>query len=375
MARKRTIEDIARLAKVSKATVSRVINHKPDVDPETRQRVLRIMEEEGFIPNITASGLAGGRKRLIGVLVPSFTVTFIPSIIHGVAEVVGSTLYELVLYSISDKVRQNNKGDIIDYILSTNVIAGLLAILPGQSSKYVIRLHQHGFPTVIIDDEANPPAAPWVGANNKGGAYKAVKHLIDLGHTRIAHIKGLAESYCTQERHKGYSQAMEEAGLSIDPDLIVTGDFELESGLTLGRYLIGLPAEKRPTAIFSSGDVMAYGVIAAAKEYGLSIPGDIALVGFDDLPSSTYVYPPLTTVKQPFTEMGKQGITMLLNMLERQHEEQQKRIYQPFGTLRTIREDFINKPEHIQLETSLIIRGSCGAQTTEKVLQQPPKLQ
>lgn len=314
MSRKRTIDDIAKLAGVSKATVSRVINHKPDVDPETRKRVLHIMEVEGFVPSITASGLAGGRRRLIGVLVPSFGISFIPSIVQGVAEVVGNTLYELVLYSLNDKTRENSKGDVIDHILSTNFVAGLLAILPGQSSQYVLRLHKHGFPVVIIDDEELPPEAPWVGTDNQSGAYQAVQHLIRLGHQRIAHIQGALQNHAARERHRGYCKAMQEAGLPVQHDLVLEGNFDVSDGIALGRKLFSLPVDRRPTAIFASGDLMAYGVLAAADEYGLKIPDDVALVGYDDLPSSEYMRPPLTTVKQPFIEMGRRGTELLLEI-------------------------------------------------------------
>src|SRR5581483_8552010 len=130
MAEKRTIDDIARLAGVSKATVSRVLNHKPDVDAVTRERVLRIVEEQSFVPSITATGLAGGQSHLIGVLVPEFTWPFISDIMRGVAEVVGQTSYELILYSINNRRRENNNSDILDHILATKLTSGLLAIMP-----------------------------------------------------------------------------------------------------------------------------------------------------------------------------------------------------------------------------------------------------
>src|SRR5579883_719725 len=182
--------NIARLAGVSTATVSRVLNQKPDVDPATRERILRIMEEQGFVPSITASGLASGRSRLIGVLVASFTWPLIPDIIHGVAEVVERSSYELVLYSINDSSRESDKWEMIDHILATKLTSGLLAIMPGQSSRHIARLHSYGFPVVIVDDEDPPASAPWVGVDNRGGAYAAVRHLLRLGHRRIAHIQG-----------------------------------------------------------------------------------------------------------------------------------------------------------------------------------------
>jgi LacI family transcriptional regulator len=367
MGGKRTIDDIARLAGVSKATVSRVLNHKPDVDPATRERIHRIMEEEGFVPSITASGLAGGRSRLIGVLVPSFTWPFIADVMRGVAEIIGLTSYELVLYSINDAIRdEGNKGDIIDHILATKLTAGILAIMPGQSSKHVVRLHKHGFPVVMIDDQELPGDVPWIGADNQDGGYAAVRHLLQLGHRRIAHIQGPLRYLCSHERYQGYCQALEDAGLVVDPELVLEGDFMPPGGRAVASKLFELPVEKRPTAIFAGNDLMAYGVLAAAEEYGLHIPRDMALVGFDDIASSAHVLPALTTIRQPFYEMGQQGIKLLLSLLDALRlSTRGSSDWNSFLTSSVIlpaaddRSD--GQPIRIQLPTSLIVRASCGS--------------
>jgi LacI family transcriptional regulator len=367
MAGKRTIDDIARLAGVSKATVSRVLNHKPDVDPVTRERILRIMEEEGFVPSITASGLAGGRSRLIGVLVPSFTWPLIPDVMRGVAEVVGLTPYEMVLYSINDSIRDNgSNGDVIDHIMATKLTAGILAILPGHSSKHVVRLHKHGFPVVMIDDQELPGELPWIGADNQGGAYAAVSHLLQLGHRRIAHIQGPLKHLCSRERYQGYCQALEEAGLNVDSELVLEGDFTPTGGRSAASKLFALPVEQRPTAIFAASDPMAYGVLAAAEEYGLHIPRDIALVGFDDIASSAHVRPALTTVRQPFYEMGQHGIKLLLSMLNGPRiplrgDTGMNSFLPSFSVSSEIGGKENGDPVRIQLPTSLIVRASCGS--------------
>src|SRR5712664_3880944 len=141
MAKKLTILDIARLAGVSTATVSRVLNQKPDVDLATRERILRIMEEQGFVPNIAASGLAGGRSRLLGALVPSLTWPLVPELMRGVGDIIGHTPYELILYSINDDNHEKDRSDVIDRIVSTNLTAGLLAVFPGASSSHLMDLH------------------------------------------------------------------------------------------------------------------------------------------------------------------------------------------------------------------------------------------
>src|SRR5258708_20092409 len=149
---KPTIADIARLASVSKTTVSRVLNHKPDVDSDTRERILRIIEEQGFVPSIAASGLASGRRSLIGMLVPSFTWPQIPELMSGVAEVVEQTPYELVLYSIKETKLTKIPTVVINRLLPPPLTAGLLAVYPGEASEDLTRLYKQGFPVVIIDD-------------------------------------------------------------------------------------------------------------------------------------------------------------------------------------------------------------------------------
>lgn len=351
MAAKVTIQDIARLANVSIGTVSRVLNNKPDVDPATRERILRIVEEQSYIPSITAAGLAVGRNRLISVLVPALTWPLVSELMLSVAEIVDELSYEIVLYSISTLNHERNCGKIIDRILATKLTAGLLAIFPGQSVHHLTELQKNNFPVVLIDDQ-NPPQAsiPWIGADNRGGAYQATSHLIRLGHRRIACIQGPMKYKVSHDRYQGYCDALQEAGFELNPALVGEGDFVLAGGKSCARTLFALPTAERPTAVFACSDLMAYGVLAAAEECGLHIPGDVALVGFDDNPSSAHMRPALTTVRQPFSEMGLRAIELLLGMIERSRFTHQKRSDQ-----------IIQETERIQLPTSLVIRESCGA--------------
>ena len=210
MSRKPTIDDIARLAGVSKTTVSRVLNHKSDVDPMTRERVLRVIEEQNFVPSMTASGLAGGRRRLIGMLIPAWSWPLIPDLTRGIVEVVKQTPYELVLYSINDEDLVRDRSEVINRLLATQLTAGLLAIYPEQVSQHLTRLYNQGFPIVIIDDQ-QVQTTPWVGADNETGAYEAVNHLIRMGHRRIAHIQGPPEYLVSHDRYQGYRKALLDA--------------------------------------------------------------------------------------------------------------------------------------------------------------------
>src|SRR5262249_5731006 len=155
-----TINDIARLAGVSKTTVSRVINQKPDVDPDTRTRILRIMDEQGFVPSITAAGLAGGRTRLIGVLVPSITWPLMPQIMRGIGEIIEQSTYELVVYSIQEPQNsishEQDRSAVIDRILAAKLTEGLLAVYPGHATTYLNELHASGYSVVMLDDQVIP---------------------------------------------------------------------------------------------------------------------------------------------------------------------------------------------------------------------------
>jgi LacI family transcriptional regulator len=356
MAGKLTIQDIARLAGVSKATVSRVLNHKPDVDPATRERILRIMDEQGFVPSITAAGLAGGRPRMIGALVPSLTWPFIAETVQGVAEVIEQSAYELILYSIP---HGKDRSAALDRILDARLTAGLVAMTPGQSAQRLAQLHEQGFPVVMLDDQNPPTSAPWVGADNRSGAYTATRHLISLGHRRIAHIRGPLSYQCSEDRHQGYCQALIEAGITPDPLLVVQGDFELASGHTCAHQLFSML--ERPTAIFSSNDNMAWGVLKVAEEYGLRVPDDVAVVGFDDTAPSAHTHPPLTTVRQPLHEMGRRAAELLIWLLESprpiangRHAGAGAMKYPPTPSA-------YGEPIRVLFATSLVVRQSCGA--------------
>ena len=356
-----TIDDIARKAGVSIATVSRVLNNKPYVDPETRERVLRVVEEVGFVPSVIASGLASGRSRFLGILLPTFAWSFIPELMNGVSETIANTQHELLLYTIDGMTRdQGRRGDLIGRILYPKITSGLLVILPGQWANDIVRLHKNGdFPIVMINDQARPPDVPWIGSDNRGGAYTAVRHLISLGHRRIAHIQGPADYFCSHERYDGYCQAMQEADLPIDPDLVIQGDaFMPESGQAAADRLFALPPEKRPTAIFAASDGIAYGVIAAAEQRGVHIPGDISLMGFDDLPSSSLIRPALTTIRQPFREIGRSGIETLISLIQAQDNATPPD--RPRGRRHGKERKEDDASLHIQLETTLVVRATCG---------------
>lgn len=378
MPEKLTIRDIARLAGVSTTTVSRTLNHKPDVDPETRERIMRIINDHRYVPSGTASRLAGGRSRLVGVLVPSLTWPLMPNILQGIAEVIEQTAYELVLYSISHRT---DRSALIDRILTTSLIDGLIAIYPDgiarvessdqldrEASNHLLEVYEQGLPVVIIDDQSLHSRIPWIGPDNRIGAYEAVRHLIGLGHQRIAHIQGPAQYQCSYDRFAGYRQALEEAKIAFDPALVVQGDFTTPGGHASAVRLLSL--EERPTAIFAANDQMAYGVMTAADALGLRLPDDLAVIGFDDIAIFALTKPSLTTVRQPFQDMGKQAAQTLLTLAHAPNTfdggwydqvthaaPTWPATWPASGTVRTV---------HIQLPTELVVRESSRAK-----IQQP----
>lgn len=363
MQEKLTIQDIARLAGVSKATVSRVLNHNPSVNPDLSERVMRVVQEYDFVPNITATGLAGGRTHLIGVLAPPLTWPAIPEIMRGVAEYIEETSYEIVLYNINCNINfEHSHTEVLDRILAMRMVSGLLAILPGELSRHLINRFQQGLPLVMIDDQEKPSSIPWVGIDNVASAYEATSYLLQLGHRRIAHILGPQHYYCAMERYQGYCQALQEAGITPDPALLLQGKFEPVSGRQCASELFSRDKSEWPSAIFSGNDQMAYGVLAEAEQRGIPIPEEVAVVGFDDNILSAHMRPPLTTIHQPFSEMGSKAVELLLTMIDPGHRADKKQLQgytrQSCSSLEQVN---TNHSTRIQLPTSLVVRASSDA--------------
>jgi LacI family transcriptional regulator len=359
MHEKLTIQDIARLAGVSKATVSRVLNHHPAVTAETRARVSKVVQEYDFVPNVTATGLAGGKTRQVGVLTPPLTWAGMSEILRGVAEYIENTSYEIVLYSIGFP---RNHSDVLDRILSMRMISGLLAILPGELSGHLTRRFHEGMPLVMIDDQEKLEHVPRVGIDNFANAYEATHHLLELGHRRVAHIQGPLAYVCCNERYQGYVQALQEAGITPDPRLVFQGRFDSPSGHECAAELFSRDRASWPSAIFAGNDQMAYGVLEVAEQLGIQVPDDIALVGFDDNPLSALLKPSLTTIRQPFPLIGYRAMEQLLTMIDPAHRLEDNRCAGTFSMIEEYYEEIqMDQDLRLQLPASLIVRASSGA--------------
>ncbi|MBA2382272.1 MAG: LacI family DNA-binding transcriptional regulator [Chloroflexi bacterium] len=299
-----TIAFIAEAAGVSVPTVSKVINGRSDVAAETRRRVEAAIVEHGYQRS------AGARPRapLLEVIFHELESEWALEIVRGVERVAGQHQLAVVLSEMQGR-RTPGRGW-IEGVLARRP-TGVIAVFSDLSDALRAQLSTRGIPYVVVDPTGEPlHDTPSVGATNWNGGLTATRHLLGLGHRRIAVIGGPEWILCSRARIDGYRAAMDEAGVGVDPAFISHGKFHVEEGIETGRALLGLP--NRPTAIFAGNDLQALGVYQAARELRLHIPEDLSVVGFDDLPVAQWVSPPLTTVRQPLIEMATAAAEMVL---------------------------------------------------------------
>lgn len=305
-----TIAEVARQARVSKTTVSRVLNNKADVDASTAIRVREVIAATGYIPSAGAVGLARGVTRTVGILVPGLTWPWMGEVLQGIADVVESKGYGLLLNTANrgaDSLAQFSRQ------VSAKAFDGLLLIEPPEAVRHLRVLHDSGLPVVLIDDRGRLPAFPSVGTSNREGGADAAKHLLALGRARLAVVTGPREFGCTADRLSGFRDAVREAGHSLDPQLIIEGDFTTESGYAATRQLLASGPEF--DGVFALNDLSAVGVLAALRDAGRTVPDDVAVIGFDDIPTAAHTQPPLTTIHQPLRQMGETAARELLARL------------------------------------------------------------
>jgi DNA-binding LacI/PurR family transcriptional regulator len=327
-------------------TVSRVLNQSQRLAPETRARVLQAISDLNYQPHAFAQGLARKKTFAIAAIVPFFTGYFYVEILKGIQHAVSKHKYDLVLYSVDDL---KNTDAYIRRALHERRVDGVLLISLDIPEKYSEKFQGRKLPLVLVD--ASHPAHDSITVNNKDGAYRAVRHLLDLGHRSIAIINGHLESVPARERLAGYQKALVEAGIRLEKNMMLSSD-ELEGDTAIlndgfnkeAGYLAMHRLLKResvpPTAVFMASDIQAVGAIKALREAGLHIPDDIAIVGFDDIELAEYIG--LTTVKQPMFKMGQQAVELLLKLIDYPDAEH----------------------SHLRIETELVIRESCGALKT-----------
>lgn len=328
-----TIRQVAALAGVSTATVSRVLARSGRVSADLEDRVRDAARQLNYQPNRAARNLRARQGSTVGVLIPDIQNLFFTAIVRGIDDEVTKFGYTLLLAN-SDGSAERERVYLDTF--RAEGVAGMLAI-PSQNDERAFRQFlETGVPLVILDRTVPLPNVDLVSVTNREGAAEAVRHLVSLGHRRIAMLAGMEAHNVGSERKAGYFQALEAAGLDADPSLVKDGAFEREAARNATFELLDLPDP--PTAIFSGNNTMSLGVLQAVHERHLAVPGDLSIVGFDDMPWQVAMQPPLTCVAQPTYDIGATAARLLL-----------ERIAEPGRPVR-----------RVVLETSLVIRASTG---------------
>ncbi|MCL5039295.1 MAG: LacI family transcriptional regulator [Firmicutes bacterium] len=302
-----TARDIARLARVSTRTVSRVLNGDIHVRGETRERVLAAIRETQYRPNTIAS-LRRSPTQTLGVMVGHspdvvFSNPFFAEMLRGIGRTTAMQGYKVVLMTYS---QDWTKGDLIN----NRLVDGLILMSLRQDDPMVTHLQELGLPFV---QTSRNEMVPYVDVDNVSGGYLAVTHLVQQGHRRIGLINGPLELPSSRERQAGYKKALLEAGISYDQELVVTATFSEDAGYEVAQHFLRMA--DIPTAIFVTADLMAMGAMRAIHQFGLSVPGDISLIGFDGVSLGQYMNPPLTTINQQGERKGAVAAELLLRMV------------------------------------------------------------
>ncbi|WP_026694152.1 LacI family DNA-binding transcriptional regulator [Peribacillus kribbensis] len=332
------IADVAKLANVSTATVSRVISNAGTVKKETAEKVLEAIKKLNYQPNMLARQLRRSETKTILVVVPDITNTFFSVVLRGIESVAIENGYQVLLGDARNDVESETS---FLTILGQKKADGLILLTARTDQKILEDLSQD-FPVVLACEYYEGSKLPTVSIDNVSSARKATEYLISLNHKRIGHISGPLNIVVGRDRYRGFHQAMAQHGLSVDPSLIQEGEFSFESGFNLMMKFLSL--ENPPTALFAGNDEMAMGAIKAAKSKGLRVPEDLSVVGFDDIQFASIFEPALTTVAQPTFDMGQKAMRLLLNL---------------------IKDEELEKDQFI-LPDKLIVRESCKELTIEE---------
>lgn len=328
-----TIKEVARRARVSVATVSRVFNHSPLVRETTRQRVRRAALRLGYSPHGAARSLVTHRTNTIGVLLQDHYGAFFAELIRGIDQTAQAHGYHLLVSTTRsadetlDAVLRSMRGRVDALILMTH----------DNYAAAVGTTFRLGFPVVLLNCPPTDASCDSLGIANYDGAFAMIRHLASLGHRRIAIIRGSDENFDAAERLRGYRAAVRNLGLESDPALELPGDFTEAAGYAAAKFIVDVGLH--PTAVFAANDCMAIGAMCALRDAGLAIPADIAVVGFDDIPTATYANPALTSVHVDIAELGQRATERLLAALDAPAS---------------------HRPRRETVPTTLVVRRSCA---------------
>ncbi len=323
------LADVAAQAGVSVATVSKVVNGRYGVAKETISHVQEVIDDLGYVGNLGASGLRNSRTNVVGILVADFE-PYSAELIKGAARATRNTQYDVMAYAGGEAPAWERRSLAR---LGGTLMDGAVVVTPTSLDAAI------SVPVVAVDPHYGPNWLPTIDCDSFGGTKSAVAHLIGLGHRRIAFLGGRQELDSSQLRESGFREAMRLEGLPIEDDLVRYSRYDPDIALTMVDSFLSLP--EPPTAIIAANDVTALVAMAAARDRGLSIPDDISIVGFDDIPDASLCEPQLTTVRQPLQAMGEAAMTMLLDILDgREHEQ------------------------HIRMSTEIIVRATTAPPRT-----------
>jgi LacI family transcriptional regulator len=344
---KLTLEDVGRLAGVSRSTVSRVINNHPRVSDEVRRRVWGVVEETGFRPHPAARSLASQRSNIIGFVIPRrvhtfFTDPYFPRLTEGIAQACNQHSYmlSLILFYTEEDERK-----LFPNISRPGLVDGLIIQSTHAADEIFEQLNRSPVPSIVAGRPMQVSDFSYVDVDNVAGAFTASRHLAHLGRRRIGTIMGPQDTTVGLDRFEGYRQALNESRLEFDERLCAEGDLSESSGYYCAQSLLA----HKPDALFVASDIMAIGAMQAFHTAGVSVPQDIAIVAFDDLPPAKRANPPLTTIRQPIRRLGISLVNNLLDIIEN-------------GPL---------PPRRIIFETELVVRESCGANLSLRKESQP----
>lgn len=337
MAKRLTLEEIGRLAGVSRSTVSRVINGHEDVSDDVKERVLQVVEDTGYRPNRAARSLVSSRTGLLGLVIPSglhnlFQDPYFGRLVQGITRAANAAEQTLSLFLFEDR---REEIELYDRVIANGMVDGVLVTATSMQDPIAERMQRDGTPFVMIG-RPDSDAVPHVDVDNRGGTVAATNHLVEHGRRRLATIAGPSNTTTGVDRRNGFLEAAAAAGIDVPSGRVAEADFTARGAYDAMTRLL----EHEPDSVFCASDTMAVGALAAIRDAGLSCPDDVALVSFDGLVEAHQTTPPLTTVAQPVQRTGEEAVGLLLDVLDKEPEE----------------------PPRIILPTELVVRSSCGCE-------------
>jgi len=319
-----TSKDVAELAGVHPSTVSRVIHNDPRISSKTKEKVFLIIKKIGYKPNAVARGLKTKRTNTLGILIPDITNPFFAEIARGVEDAASKNGFNVVLCNTDDRLRKERT---YLEILREKRVDGLILGTAHIKDRSILELEKEKFPYILISRNTESLDKNCIIIDDIAGGIMAAEYLIKLGHQRIAHITGPLRTRSALDRLKGYQIALAKFGINYQEELLKEGDFRIEGGYRAMKRLLKL--KDPPSAIFAANDLLALGAMQVIQKEGYNIPEDFSIIGFNDIALSSFVYPPLTTIRQPMLEMGRLAVKILLKIINNQEEIQRRIILSP----------------------------------------------